>query len=494
MGPLSPAPGGIIVGGEQISSLDMGISGRIPGRFFAVKTRMVDGGHFEKHRPMPAEPAYPTLQIGREFEPWIWRPPEHLVAHLPKQWGLGFACMRQADGNRIFYPLNRPASGDGERVHPGADFMADAFIGAMTRRINAGALTREQAWSYHVMWLLYQKVRHTQHYLKREFAGHRDVLLSAGGVDDDQVPHVDSFLKAYRRRKAKPTIISRGFGVGSQGDWADQRGGSPIDDNLTLDELLRAGGDAARSAGIEHPSLEAALQFGLIEIVRRATHLAIDREPRDLVHMALFGQAFAAADLESCLDHPLTAIILREIHARIDRDGPTFEKWFWGGKGSFVRQITKPKTPYDRDDVKHLLSLLGARALEYVGGCVHEQMYAIYCALRNAKAVTEPLNPHERAVFAHMYLKRPYLDDLPMVLLFDRRQFLMPVLQKIWERPDDPVEIGVLHRALQLYALLVAQRHWADNTRKKRKRPRTKRLPDEIPDRHEPQDEVPPTD
>jgi hypothetical protein len=416
------------------------------------------------------------------LEPWVWRPSEELRDELPKGWMLLLGCESRKSGDRIFYPLDGPSgsAGDDQRSsQPGANFIAQAFAGGLALLIKANFLTLQQRQSYRGMWLFYRRIRRTRDYLKREFAGYRDLILSSGCVDNSLIDDVNKFLNVRWRWAQKPTVVPVAYRVpkSSAADGADREevrsGQLPTSENIRVEEVVQIGSDAAVASGIANPTKAEQVQHGLIEIARRATHIPLEETPEQLVRRALFAPDLDEQMLVDCLQHPLTEAILNALVNHENDDDELFWPWFWGGHNSFVAQIAK-NAKYSQATVRELLAALGCRALDYVGECIQGQMSVL------AQAIDPPLNPREQATFNHMYVNQAYLGNLPAILLCDRWQFLQPVLTRIWEQPDDLSEIVTLHRALKLYAELVRERRSADTVRKRQPRRRTKRLPYEV--------------
>jgi hypothetical protein len=90
-----------------------------------------------------------------------------------------------------------------------------------------------------------------------------------------------------------------------------------------------------------------------------------------------------------------------------------------------------------------------------------------------AAALPSPLAPGEAAVFAGLYLPQSHLGGLPLVMLFDRFQFLREAIQDVWDRPKDPGAVGALLRMLDYYRAMAGSRRAADNRSQSRRAART---------------------
>jgi hypothetical protein len=56
-----------------------------------------------------------------------------------------------------------------------------------------------------------------------------------------------------------------------------------------------------------------------------------------------------------------------------------------------------------------------------------------------------------------------------LVLLAERGDFLKPVILRIWESPDDPTLVPILHRMLLYYGRMVVERREADRNFKSKR-------------------------
>src|SRR5262249_55085825 len=77
-------------------------------------------------------------------------------------------------------------------------------------------------------------------------------------------------------------------------------------------------------------------------------------------------------------------------------------------------------------------------------------------------ALPQRLSDRERLLFEHMYLRQPYLGNLPLVLLIERFDFLKGLLWELWEDLPDLGLVPVLYRLLDYYATMAARRREAD--------------------------------
>ena len=67
-----------------------------------------------------------------------------------------------------------------------------------------------------------------------------------------------------------------------------------------------------------------------------------------------------------------------------------------------------------------------------------------------------------------MYESQPYYGNLPLLLLFERMDFLRPAILAIWEEPQEQKHVRVLHRMMWYYAAMAGTRREADRLSKQR--------------------------
>jgi hypothetical protein len=146
------------------------------------------------------------------------------------------------------------------------------------------------------------------------------------------------------------------------------------------------------------------------------------------------------------------------VQSHLADDTETFDRWF-RKVDNLVHQIAKKKSdggPIDRESVRQALLEIVFQAYVYVGECVHHQMLAFRDSL------PRPPSKAERAIFDSMYLRRPYLGDLPMVLLHDRFSMLREVILDIWDNPKESEQHGVLLKLLSYYEEMSRKRREGD--------------------------------
>ena len=66
------------------------------------------------------------------------------------------------------------------------------------------------------------------------------------------------------------------------------------------------------------------------------------------------------------------------------------------------------------------------------------------------------------------YLASPTFGGVPLILLFDRFDFLRESILDLWKRPSDPDAAAVVHTMMYYYAVLVGNRRDADRLYKQR--------------------------
>jgi hypothetical protein len=101
-------------------------------------------------------------------------------------------------------------------------------------------------------------------------------------------------------------------------------------------------------------------------------------------------------------------------------------------------------------------------AYTYVGQCVHALMRTV------KNSISPPLDAEEARLFECMYESQPYYGGFPAALLAERMSFLRQAVLAIWNEPQNPEHVGVLHGLLACYAEMAPNRREADRQSKQR--------------------------
>ena len=183
-----------------------------------------------------------------------------------------------------------------------------------------------------------------------------------------------------------------------------------------------------------------------------------------LIRLALFdidGEAALSRELLQQVEERLLAAIFPHL-----LDAPDdFDQWFLSSQNTLVKQLANQKSKMGgrlpREDVRRALLHLGWQAYGYVGPCIHGLM-------RTIKNSLPALNDYEKGLFEHMHESQPYYGNLPAALLAERMPFLRRGVLAIWNDPQNPVHVGVLHRLFDDYGQMVRARRTADQQFKRK--------------------------
>src|SRR5262249_18009338 len=182
-------------------------------------------------------------------------------------------------------------------------------------------------------------------------------------------------------------------------------------------------------------------------------------ETRNLVRLALFDLGPSSTGVSESVVRRVGERLRQGLEGHLDDGTKEFHRWFFDGIDNLVHQIAKKKRPggpLPREMVRQAMLEVVFRAFARVGECVHQQMRAF------REALPEPLRGTERAIFNSLYQGQAWLGGLPLILLYDRFEFLREALLAMWTRPQDRGLQGTLLRLLQFYGEMTAKKRAAD--------------------------------
>lgn len=385
-------------------------------------------------------PGDPTRTLSGTRAQGEWRPPERLRPYLPEDFNVPLDCYTGADGLR--------------RIVPRCSFEELIDLGAVGGRAVIHGLRgfdQDRENDCRLMHLVhqyvggrrYRRMRGMQEHLTRQFEYSRDLYVRRSGR------HADS------ERDVLPDDI--GLTAGGEGQ------------RLSVTQLTKRGREAAYQAHYQNPTSKSAINFGLYEAAKLNPLKAENEKVPGLVKSAQF-------DTESLGDPPTDELIghvarrlWKAVRARETDSADTFYKWFAGPNNSLNKQIARQKSQPGgtllRDDVRRVLLHLAMQASEYVGQCIHALMRTIKLS------IPEPLNEKEKELYEHMHESQPYYGGLPAAMLVDRMEDLRRAVLAIWDEPQNPEHVRVLHRLLDYYAQMAKRRRQADKQSKNRPSP-----------------------
>jgi hypothetical protein len=385
-------------------------------------------------------PGDPTRTLTGTRAQGEWRPPERLLPYLPKNFSIPLDCYTGADGLR--------------RIVPRCNFEELIDLGAVGGRAVIHGLRgfdQERENDQRLMHLIhqyvcgrrYRRMRGMQEHLTRQFEYARDLYVRRSGR------HADN------ERDVLPDDI--GLTPGGEGH------------RLGVAQLTKRGREAACQAHYRNPTSKSAINFGLYEAARLNPLEAENEKVPGLVKSALFDvECLGDPPSEELIGHVVRRL-WKAVRAHETDSADTFYNWFAGPNNSLVKQIARQKSQpggkLSREDVRRVLLHLAMQAFEYVGQCVHVLMRTIKLS------IPQPLNEKEKELYEHMHESQPYYGGLPAAMLVDRMEDLRRAVLAIWEEPQNPEHVRVLHRLLDYYAQMAKRRRQADKQSKNRPSP-----------------------
>jgi hypothetical protein len=202
-----------------------------------------------------------------------------------------------------------------------------------------------------------------------------------------------------------------------------------------------------------------AIRYGLEALALRQNLRLEDSEVLPLMRMAMFN-----LDERQSVSEDFIAIVVERlsttVHAPRNDTTEAFNKSIFPGKGNLVKALANQGGRdqwLDPQEVRQAILEIGWRAHLYVAGCLDA------CARAFLASIDEPLNQDEEQLFREMYLPRPYLGGLPLVMLMDRKALISGVIPRLWASPGNADDISTLHGLLHLYGEMATTRRRADN-------------------------------
>ena len=231
-------------------------------------------------------------------------------------------------------------------------------------------------------------------------------------------------------------------------------------------EVVERGRQEARETGTPNPDPATCIILGLTAAAQlkplKLSSISLVKS-RKLVRLALFD---LGPSLDKTKKHDIMTVcdrLMESLQPHLEDDTSSFNHWFFDNLDNIVHQISKRKSgPLSRDVVRQAIVELVFRSFLDVGLCVHTFMDAF------RKSLPEPLTATEQSLFASLYLAKPKLGDLPLILLHDRFDILKPSILDIMERPRDHKCLAVLLRLLEYYAFMASKKREGDRNYKKR--------------------------
>jgi hypothetical protein len=134
-------------------------------------------------------------------------------------------------------------------------------------------------------------------------------------------------------------------------------------------------------------------------------------------------------------------------------DNETLDNWIRDPKSNQIHQIAKRKDCHlEREQIRHVMLKLGWHCLEMLGRCVDTQMRVF------REAFPGTFSKVENVFFEHIYLANPAFGDIPLLLLYDRFDFLREALLAVWDHPGDKRAMAIVHSMMDYYSTLISKR------------------------------------
>lgn len=365
------------------------------------------------------------------------------------------AELKELHDHGVFLPLERWRAADGfRRYWPGMgseellQYVPQIGL-AIIRKIRD--LSPEEASYYKGCFMIFRYVRGisylnergVQAHLTRNLDWSRDLFVRVPG----------------RATDSQRTVLPADVGTPSSDDkpW-------------NIAKLCQIGRQAALDAGIRSPISKVSIPYGLLAAAQlNPLRLNSTEEIEHVVRSCLFeSEAF----LEPIDDETREMVTQRLADAMNKHKLDTleeFNRWMFDSHSSLIKQLAKQKKPkggeLPRDLVRRVLLHLGWESYRAVGECLNVYMRWV----RNS--LPDELTEDEQELFDLLYLRQPFLANLPLALIVERLHFLKPALLRLWNTGFSEEKVRVLHRMMYYYAELASNRREADRRSKKNKSP-----------------------
>jgi hypothetical protein len=368
---------------------------------------------------------------------YTWRPAGIISRDMVSEFPVALECRSINGGQRQLSP------------HDGRlKFILGASVGgqALLRQLQEG--DKEVHFSYGAMRLLYQKAPLMPEFVNRALQRIEDLYIPRAARVADEIDVLPDTIGHY------------GNGPGHR--W-------------TVGQLVAHGRDAAAAAGVESPSDEEIIRFGLLAAARRnpidIQQLDAD-EATGLLRLILFGLGPCPDKISDITTDEVVGRLLDAVEKHIDHSTEDFDSWFFEEADNVVHQISKRKRPggeIERVIVRQVMLETVFRAYRYVGDCVDLQAKAM------ADAMKPKLDADERAAFGAIYEKSSYLGDIPLLFLYDQFPLAPEAFSEVLENPSDAAAAGTLLRVLQFQAEMVGKKRASERRYQKQRHHRNQK-------------------
>lgn len=318
------------------------------------------------------------------------------------------------------------------------DFIRQAFHGGIGILAASRRLPVFDGFNHHALFTIFQKVQHSREYSSRRFLSVADLRVKDRSLADQ----LDD-------------VLPRDLGVGHdrrQGKWSISR-------------LLTEGRALAKDRGFKKPNVEDAIRLGFLAAAV-LNPLEVDSSHTEaLVRSAFFALPPSAGSIPDDTRDFVWEHFAGAMHRRLDTL-EQFDSILNDSESRIIREISKRKAPngqsVDRALVRTIILELGWQSFLFCGECIDVQMKAFEVALPDSLATFVD------DAYRLRYYCQSSLGKLPLVMLENRAHFVQQAIQETLDSRGTPESFAVLHRMLDLYGQLIANRRCDDSNYQRR--------------------------
>ncbi len=351
-----------------------------------------------------------------------WRLPPKMVLGAPFTSALHMVGVEDADGNLRIAPR-----------YGAENLISNGFACGLAILEHHQRLSARKLFSYRAYWLAFCWLKERGLKLRRKFASTSEFIIKRSG----------------RTETDQRYILPADLGLNASGD------GRP----WSLDDFLEQGHQAARAAGVQDPDSSETIAHGLMAAaLLNPMHLRAN-EVQPLVRLALYATPRERSPNDAIREEVIARLSQAWEEHQFDPQAK-FSEWCWGSHSNLPKSLANRRTKTSGEisvaDVKAVLQDLGWEAYQAISHCLF-----VSCGwLKNC--LIDDFTTYASALFEQFYSPQAVFGNLPLVLISDRMPIIKPILQRLWETPDDPDLIGAFHRVLDYYRQMVESRRAAD--------------------------------
>jgi hypothetical protein len=370
-------------------------------------------------------PATKSNDFIKSLHTFTWHPPYQVACQLPPGFVLQINCMKSKDARRFI-----PAK-------PTTAFVFEASLAGHALLADRDQEGVEDGLSHHEARLFNQFSRHLREYLGGTLKLGRLLKISPTGRPD----------------RATSEILPEDIGLDIHG-----RG-----KRWTVRQLKEEGREAAQESGIESPTPDQTVWYGLYRAAKLNPLPSNGGDIAGLLRLAFFTLGLETPEVHSDDIEYVRDRVQESLLQQRDVGTDEFRLWIEDPKSNLIRRIAKrADCRLSRQQVRAALIELGWQSFRQLGQCVDTVMASFLEALPNR------LCEADQALFSRMYLAQQDTGGMPLILLHDRFEVLRPAILEIWSNPTSPLPIQVLWQMIYWYSNLVENRRSGDRRSKQR--------------------------